>query len=129
MKAIGFRAEKRLVHFAVVDNSVDPTECTTDKLKIRGNRPTAEELALLRTEVLNLIDMYQPEAVGVRTPDRPKTARYIQSLFDRARIEGVIMEAAASKNVRVVAGPSGTIKSGMKTKRSLREYSENMVGN
>jgi len=123
MRALGFRAEKTLVHFAVLDDS-KPGTVTTDKLKLKGDRPTAPELGLLRNEVRNLIDTYKPDAVGLRLSDKPQSMRYIQSSFDRARVEGVVMEAAASKNVKVVAGASATIKSGMKTKRPLREYAD-----
>ena len=34
------------------------------------------------------------------------------------------MEASASKGVKVVSGPAGTIKSGMKTKTPLKQYAE-----
>ena len=124
MRAIGFRAEKNSLHFAVIDESTDPPECDTDKLKIQGGKPTAKELALLRTEVLNLIETHSPDVIGVRTSDKPQSMRYAQSLFERARIEGVVMEASASKGISVVAGPSATIKSGMKTKTKLSDYSD-----
>jgi hypothetical protein len=123
MKAIGFRAEPNQVHFAVID-SATPTECTTDRLRIGGGKATAEELALLRTAIVNVIEMYKPDVACVRTSDTPQSLRYVQSSFERARIEGVIMEASASKGVKTIAGPAVTIKAGMKTKTPLKAYAE-----
>ncbi len=122
MRAIGFRAEKTVVHVATVDDSSDPPHCSFQKFAIDAKKPTAEELTHLRVAVVNAIDTFHPDCVGVRTSDQPKVMRYFQSYLDRARVEGVIMEAAASKGLTVTAGPATTIKSGMGTKHSLKKY-------
>ena len=62
-------------------DSTTPTECTTDKLKIGGGKATAEELAMLRPAVINVIDTYNPDTVCIRTSDTPQSLRYVQSSF------------------------------------------------
>jgi hypothetical protein len=121
MKAIGFRAEKTVLWFAVIDSD-KPKELLADgKVAIQGGG-LAESFVLLRTEVLNLLKTYKPNRGAIRLSDRPKGAANVLSMLCRARVEGVAIEAAGAHGLDLVTGASPTIKSGLKTKTAIRDY-------
>src|SRR5690242_4205897 len=93
VKAIGFRAEKLCLRFVVLEGDNDPRHIADDgRLNIGEKRPVSEELALLRTALLNVLKAHKPDRCGMRLSDNPQSNGIIQSLFARARIEGVCME-------------------------------------
>ncbi len=123
MRSIGFRAEKEQVAFAVVDcDGNGNCELHADgKLSVAGDE-TSKALALFRNEVMNVISKYKPVAIGMRTSDNPKQTRFFQAMLSRARVEGVILEAAGFRSIKVHYGASSTIKAGMGTKKRLSTY-------
>jgi hypothetical protein len=123
MRTIGIRAEPTVLHFAIVDGEPSaPKLFATDKLLLQQQCSGAEALSILRTQFLNVLNQNKPEAALVRLPDRPKGQTNVLSMFERARVEGVILESLASFGIPVIGGMSQTIKSKMKTKRPIREY-------
>jgi hypothetical protein len=126
MRSIGFRAEKALVRFAVVESGSDSAMALVadDKFMVPEDAPLSDSLTQLRTQLLSAFSRYKPDIAGIRLSDRPQGQSNIQSLFSRARIEGVVIEAAGAAGIKIVPGASATIKSGMKTKRAIREYTD-----
>jgi hypothetical protein len=121
VKAIGLRAEKMLVRFVVLDGDARK-RVDNGKLELGERGSFAKELSLLRTALLNVLKLYKPDCCGMRLSDNPQSKGIIQSLFTRARIEGVCMEAIAEFGIPLTAGTSVTIKAKMHTKKPLREY-------
>lgn len=124
--AIGFRAEKKLVNLAIVstdDHGGNETLVTEEKLVLQMDCDPAEALSILRKRLITLFDLHSPSSIGVRLADKPQRTAHLQSMFSRARVEGVILEAAFSSGIKkIIAGPASTIKSGMKTRTPIRDY-------
>lgn len=125
MKAIGFRAEADGVRYVVLEGDADPRAIVADgKIEVGERRNICEELRMLRTEVANVLKTFQPDRGGIRLSDTPQHMANIQSSFTRARIEGVVLLVAGEFGMALKAGAAGTMKSGMKTKTSLRDYAK-----
>jgi len=123
MRAIGFRVEKEAVHYAEVSGTQgSPVLDDHDKIRLQQGVDISEALALLRTHLCTLFEAQSPDVVGVRLADRPHRNANVMAMLVRARVEGVVLEAAGAKGVPVLAGASTTLKSGLKTKTSLRDY-------
>lgn len=123
MRTIGFRAEKLELRWVVIEGDSPPlTVVDEGDIKLGESRPIADELVLLRTAVLNVLKTYKPSKGAVRICGRPPGMGNIQSLFTRARIEGVVLEAAASIGMPIKASLEPTVKAGMKAGKSLSEY-------
>jgi hypothetical protein len=123
MRSIGFRAETDLVHFAIVDG--DPHSAVLlahEKLLIQQECRRSDAFSILRTQLHSVFATHAPGIAAVRCSDRPKGQSHILSLFDRARIEGVILEACGSFGIPAIPAMSPTIKSGLHTKRAVKEY-------
>lgn len=123
MRAIGFRADRTTVHwFAVEGTPEEAVSLGSDKIRLQAGSAEAEAFPILRTQILSLFTQFQPDIVMVRAPERPQGLSNIAGIFARARIEGVILEAAGSQNIKAIAALSQTIKSGMGTKTPVRSY-------
>jgi hypothetical protein len=122
MKAIGFRAEPKQVHFVVIERSGD-----TGIVKARGKLlapasfSEAQQLDWYRGKVRTVLDEHKPEKVAVRYPEPSARQGKVTSAQRRLRIEGVILEAAFSKGKEIVTGPWATWSSLLHTK-SAKEY-------
>ena len=104
MRSIGFRAEKDAIHWAVVE----PKKESLLKLSAYGeiNAAATEKvpkmLANFREQVRLLIDKHEPDVAIVRMPETfGRRSGNAASLDTRLRVEGVIIEGLASKNVEV----------------------------
>ncbi len=104
MRSIGFRAEKDAIHWAVVEPKTDAL------LKLIGSgvvnaaatEDTAQSLRHFREQIRLLIDKYKPGLALVRMPETfGRKSRNVASIDSRLRVEGVVIEAAASANVTV----------------------------
>lgn len=109
MLAIGFRAEGSVVHFAVVKGlKTVPELVDTGKFSAPASFDTPAALANYRSRIENMITQHKPDAVGVRFSETffPKklSPTTLESLFARARIEGVILEVSKTCGVRLIRG-------------------------
>lgn len=108
MKAIGLRAEKDAVHWALVTGTFN-----APILVSHGRMMPPEEchdliwLAQLRRLVANLFDEHQPDRVGLHLMDTgieiPRSSKALENLMRRARIEGVLIEAAQNRDTSCLA--------------------------
>jgi hypothetical protein len=109
MLALGFRAESDVVHFAVVKGPQSAPELVdSGKFSAPRSFDTAAALAHVRARIQNMIEQHKPDAVGVRFSEtffpRKLSRGILDSLFARARIEGVILEVSQASGVTVVQG-------------------------
>jgi hypothetical protein len=124
MRAIGFRAEKDAILWAVVE----PANASTLKLVAHGEENAAkadgvsDSLAHFRERVRLLVDEWKPNVGIVRSPETfNRKSSNLSSLDSRLRIEGVVIEALASKGVRTRTAALKGISSMMKSD-AAREY-------
>ena len=118
MKAIGFRAEPSAISWAVVEgSSAEPILDGADKLKAPASFDEAAALKWFREQIQRLVQAYSPDIAVVRTPETffPRQPKY-QGLYQRCRVEGVIVETLRSCGINVSTGPMGTISSKLGSK-------------
>ena len=111
MKAIGFRAEKDSITWAVVDDSTTPHVIDGfDKIRAPESYTEAERLALFRERLKALIQQRSPDIAAVRYPETSsRRSGTTNSARMRSRVEGVILEASQSEGIDVMTGALATI--------------------
>jgi hypothetical protein len=106
---LGVRAEPSSFHWAVVTGNQDQLILhASGREDAPGSYREAESLAWIRVRVLYLLDTYRPAKVAVRYPEPTAVGASKNSAKARCRVEGVVMEAAGSKNLEVVTGAMNT---------------------
>lgn len=129
MKAIGFRAEKDSIHWAVVSSDGEE-KIVYDQGKIGAPKTySADEcLAHFRKGVRERIERYGVSAAGIKFPETgQKAPRYLASVYSRCRIEGVILEAIHSTGTPLAGGLYRTIGKEMQS-QSPKQYIETSDG-
>ncbi|MFH1923031.1 MAG: hypothetical protein ABIP48_24470 [Planctomycetota bacterium] len=117
MKAVGFRAEKDSITWAVVDDSTDPHVVEAfDRIRAPDTYNEAERLALFRERLKALIQQQSPSVAAIRYPETVTRRSATSSDHMRLRIEGVILEAAQSEGINVMTGALRTIGARLGTK-------------
>lgn len=132
MPTIGFRAEKDKVHFAIVKGTrQSPILVDANKFSAPAAYSLGEALAWYRDRVHALVTQHHPVRGTVRLSEtflaRKPTPTSLDSMFARARIEGVLLEALASKQVSVSCGKLQQIASGLGTKTAKHYLDEDEV--
>lgn len=126
MKAVGFRAEKDHLHWAVVSGTVDrPIIEVHDRLRAPKVYDVAESLAWFRDNVRAIIEQHGPSIASIRFAETFLTRKpnALASMYARARIEGVVIEAAQSMGLKVLVGSLTSISSRLGS-RSAKVYVE-----
>jgi hypothetical protein len=123
MRSIGFRAEKDTVHWAVVEGTVDlPKLVAEGKFSAPKTDSEPEALHWYRNKVRQMIEQHQAHVAAVRYGEtflqRGAKGKSLGSMFARARIEGVILEAACSSNLKVFTGQLAQISSRLDSPRA-----------
>jgi hypothetical protein len=70
----------------------------------------AETLAWIRERLLYVIDTFRPMAAAVRYAERNARGANKDSAKARCRVEGVVLEAIATRNLRSVTGTLSTFE-------------------
>lgn len=118
---LGVRVEPSRIHWAVVEGSRQlPTLLAADDATAPVQWEEAKALSWYRDRVLHIIGQYHPDTVAVRY-EEPKARSAGNATKRRARIEGVVLEAADSKALRIMTGALVTISSNLNTK-SAKNY-------
>lgn len=121
MASIGVRASGNEIHYAIFEGSVeDPSYKHHYKLTFPRAFDTPKALAWVREQFLNVTREFQVNAVFIRTTE-PIARPNVKSLSERSRVEGVILEVAASAGYLVSFGPLATMSSLLETK-SAKQY-------
>jgi hypothetical protein len=123
MPAIGFRAEKDTIHWAVVEGTKQqPIIVADDKFSAPLTYSDAESMAFFRDRLITVIEQYKPTTGFIRYAEtflpRKPAPNALGSMFARARIEGVILEAAHSVGVKIVGASLAGITSELGSKRA-----------
>lgn len=106
---LGIRAEPSSFHWAVVKgNQRQLILHASAREEAPSSFSEAESLAWVRNRVLFILDTYKPEKVAVRYPEPTAQGANKNSAKERSRVEGVVLEAASSKNLAVVTGAMNT---------------------
>jgi hypothetical protein len=107
-RILGIRAEPTAIHWAVVSGtSSRPILEASDTETAPNAFNEGEVLAWIRQRVLYIIDSYKPTGVAIRYAEGNAMAS-TKSAKARSRVEGVALEAAASKDLRTVTGALST---------------------
>jgi hypothetical protein len=107
--ALGVRAEPAAIHWAVVTGTPDqPVREASDTATAPNTFSEGEGLVWIREKVLYIIDKYRPMKVSIRYAERNARGANKDSAKARCRVEGVVLEAAASRNLATVTGALNT---------------------
>ncbi len=130
MRVLGIRAEPNSINWAVVEGTVtQPILVQAQNASAPTSYDEAACLGWYRDRILLIIDQLQVDRLAVRYPEpfggRAGTLVAVQdSNRRRCRIEGVVLEAAHSRNKGVRTGALTTISSSLGT-RSAKKYLDN----
>lgn len=114
MISIGIRACPSEVYVVVVEgSSTEPQLIYKTKLKSPASREFAGALSWYREQILTLCEEYDVEAIGIKAIE--PVAR--KQGGPRAHIEGVIMEAGASRGLTVGHKAFSSIAAGINAKK------------
>jgi len=125
IKAIGFRAEADCVNWAVVTRTDGHLVLIkSDTVRFPNTYDEAHRLEWFRKRLHMTLDDHQPAIGGVRYPEPSAPKSNVTSTNERIRVEGIILEALASKGVKSMTGALKTISSEMGSK-SAKSYLTN----
>jgi Holliday junction resolvasome RuvABC endonuclease subunit len=122
MKALGVRAEKDLVHWAVVELRNDELAIVREgKHKVTETFDLSARLKELWTKTQGIIETHGVDAVAIRFQEthlqRGIKDKLLASALQRARLEGVVAAASAAAGVDVFCGSLQQIGSAIGSKR------------
>jgi hypothetical protein len=129
LRSLGIRVEPECVFWAVVEGDVGvPILIADDKVPSPASADEAHCLVTQRRRILDVIENYHPSVAVIRYPEAiAKTKSQM-----RSRIEGVLLEAAASKNLKTLTGALATlgskIGSDAKRAKAMLESENNLRG-
>lgn len=121
MASIGVRASGNEIHYAIFEGSVESPEYRHHyKLTFPRAFELPQGLSWIREQFQNVAREYRVNSIFVRTME-PIARGSVKTISERSRIEGVIIETAATAGYRVSFGPLATMSSLLET-RSARNY-------
>lgn len=121
MSSIGIRASGNEFHYAIFEGTIESPDYKHHyKLAFPKAFELPKTLAWVREQFQNVAREHNVEAVFVRTME-PIARATVKTVSDRARVEGVIIEAAASAGYQISYGPMATMSSLLETK-SAKQY-------
>jgi hypothetical protein len=126
---LGFRIEPSRLHWAFVKGSIEqPILESAEVVAAPKTYEEGEALVWYRQRVNHLLDQYEPTIVAIRYPEAyaPKRQGAVTSSQRRARIEGVVLEAASSRNIETFTASLVTISSkfGVKSAKDFLEVED-----
>lgn len=111
-----------MLNWAVVEGPSElPILIDADVLKTPETYSEASRLKWFREKVYLLIDTYSPELAAVKSAETRMPHPQFATLYQRCRVEGVVIEALNSRGIEVVIGPFSTVSSGLGT-ASAKQY-------
>ena len=116
VRVLGFRAEPASINWAVVEGDPNlPILVLAESLAAPASYTDPEALGWFRVQVHRLIDQFSPTLIAVRFPEAFVPSRAKDSDRRRCRVEGVIIEGANSRGLRVHTGALATISKNLET--------------
>ena len=122
--ALGFRAERSAINWAVVEGSrEEPVLVAADQAVAPATYSEGAALVWFRDQVRQLIQVYSPQVVAIRYPETVIRSSAQLSMHKRCRVEGVLVEVAHSSGITVLTGALATISKNLGTK-AAKHYLE-----
>jgi hypothetical protein len=123
-RVLGYRAEARQFHWAVVEGTRDhPILLEYAKAAAPVSLDEAASLSWVRERARLIIRTHRPDAAALRSPEPIARGGNSDGARRRLRLEGVLLEACDSCQVRVTTGALATISANLGTK-SAKAYLE-----
>jgi hypothetical protein len=108
-RVLGVRAEPAGFHWAVVSDTQESAILEACGIEIAPHAYNeGESLVWIHQKAAYIIDTYKPTRVALRYPEGNARGANKSPAKSRCRVEGVILEAAASKNLDIVTGALNT---------------------
>src|SRR5262245_43846807 len=112
---LGVRAEAQGFCWAVVEGSQHaPRVRGNERVEAPRSYSEAEALVWCRARLLQIIQDHTPTHVAMRYQE-PTARRHDSASRQRCRVEGVLLEAAASRQLAIATGALATIAKGLGT--------------
>lgn len=112
---LGVRAEAQGFCWAVVEGSQQaPRVRGNERVEAPRSYSEAEALVWCRARLLQIIQDHGPKHVAIRYQE-PTARRHDSASRQRCRVEGVLLEAAASRQLVIATGALATIAKGLGT--------------
>ena len=109
VRVLGVRSEPAAIHWAIATGTLNqPVLHAADTEYSPQSYSESESLVWIRQRVLYIIDTFGPKKLAVRYAERNAQGANKDSAKCRCRVEGVVLEAASSKNLKIVSGGLGT---------------------
>jgi hypothetical protein len=106
---LGLRAEPEGFHWAVTTGTLQQPVLEGSGSETAPKSFTeGQALAWVRQKAAHVIEVYKPNAVAVRYPERIARGFNKDSAKSRCRIEGVLVEVSSAKNLHVITGALNT---------------------
>lgn len=123
-RILGYRAEARQFHWAVVEGTRhEPVLVEHDKAAAPVGLDEAAALSWIRERARLLIRAHKPDGAALRSPEPVARGSNKEGARRRLRIEGVLLEASDSCRVKVTVGALAKISADLGTK-SAKAYLE-----
>ena len=126
-RAIGFRVEPTLVHWALVEGTPEaPILVAVDKIAAPATYDDeSRALTFYRERILLLLSQHSPDRVAVRYAETFGRRAAGAKDNQRCRIEGVLIEASSSRGLKVVTGALASISKNLGTTGAKRYLEAN----
>ena len=122
MRALGLRAEPKLLHWAVVEGTAEaPVLVGHDKAVPPVHVDEPEALGWYRERLKFLIGKFAIDAVGIRIAETFGRQGSLEPAMRRSRIEGVLFEGSYSCGKPVLAGALNQLSATLGSK-SVKHY-------
>jgi len=106
---LGLRAEPEGFHWAIVTGTLQqPVLEGSGSETAPKTFSEGEALAWVRQKAAQVIEVFRPNAVAVRYPERVARGFNKDSAKSRCRIEGVLVEVSSTNNLSVITGALNT---------------------
>jgi hypothetical protein len=128
-RALGFRAEARQIHWAVVEGTRQmPILVARDNAAAPVNLHEAAALSWYATRVKHIFETYKPAVATIRTAESVAQGSKKEGARRRLRIEGVLLQTMDTCGLTVTIGPLAMISSRLGTQAKKYVQSDEFRG-
>jgi hypothetical protein len=104
-RALGFRAEAKKIHWAVVEGTQNaPVLIAHDKAAAPVNLEEAPALSWYSSRVQLIVNTYKPTVTAIRSAESVARGSNKEGARRRLRIEGVLLQTIDSCGIKVTIG-------------------------
>jgi hypothetical protein len=112
------------VHWAITEGSLQaPILIAVEMAEAPASYDEGQALVWYRDRMRFIIDQFKPRVVAIRYPEPIGKSRGTDAAHRRSRVEGVVLEAASSNNLKTITGAFATISKNLGS-GSAKKYLE-----